>query len=406
MTIERQPPLSDQSESIIGQFESTWRAAADNGFSFEPDVQLFSLAAPVREQSGVLLELIAVDLEMRWRYRRGQLRVESYLRRIPELSKDGIPLPLILEEYRSRCRWGDPPSRSEFIARFPWVQHLADELAAVDAELCLEEAYRAGEHDAFAPLSSHDYLLRRQLGVGGAARVYTAVQRSLDKVVAFKVLKKRWRDDPRTVERFLREARVAAQLRHPQIVDVHGLGRLPGGELFMVMDLIQGQSLRDMMQQGRKWTWTEATSIIRRVAEIVDAVHCQGFLHADITPGNILVDGDNVPYLTDFGMSVPRNAPLSSYGGTPHFAAPEQATADPLGPETDVYGLAATLAAMLTGPPEREGDSDGGASPSLPPWPLEAVAPAHRHVLEAALQQDRRQRIATARLLVAVIDSV
>ncbi len=156
--------------------------------------------------------------------------------------------------------------------------------------------------DLQMPLFHGDYHLQRLIGSGGMCKAYAATQRSLGKLVCVKALRKRSRHDPRTVSRFLQEARVVTRLRHPQIVAIHGLGRLPDGGYFMVMDWIDGHDLahecRDVLMSPSK-----ATRLVASLADVLDYVHQRGVVHCDLKPANVLLDQNERPFLTDFGLA-------------------------------------------------------------------------------------------------------
>lgn len=367
-------PAADAFEERIAAFESAWRAGSRPKIrAFLPDAGDVQNAAARLELS---LELIQIDLEFRWRKgkRRGPL-LEWYLKHFPELGTlDAIPPALVAQEYRVRKRWGDGPSHSEYVARFPrGGLALIDALAGVDVDLADEGLPVASEKsrtpncqarvdfDPDAPLHHSDYHLKRQIGSGSMCRVYTAVQVSLDKPVAVKVLHKKRLKDELAVQRFRREARLTALLRHDGIVGVHGLGRLPDGGYFMVLDLVSGQDLSRLgVVESQR-----ASRIVARLAEIVAHVHDSGFIHCDLKPANVLIDeGDNV-FLTDFGLARPFDVPADSLfgtqlAGTPAYMAPEQIDLSfgPVGPWTDVYGLGGILHTLLFGQPPFVGTAE------------------------------------------------
>jgi eukaryotic-like serine/threonine-protein kinase len=200
------------------------------------------------------------------------------------------------------------------------------------------------------------YELCEVVGAGGVARVHRAVDRHLERDVAVKVLddEQARSADPSGRDRFLREARSAARLQHPHLVTIYDAGE-DAGELFLVMELVDGQSLAALIGQRAPLPVDEAVSIAVQILDGLSAVHADGVIHRDVKPSNVLVDAAGRARLTDFGIAkrlddIEQN--LTSAGmvvGTPTYLAPEQATGDRLGVATDVYLVGLVLDEMLTG---------------------------------------------------------
>jgi hypothetical protein len=200
------------------------------------------------------------------------------------------------------------------------------------------------------------YELREVVGAGGVARVHRAVDRHLERDVAVKMLddQQARSADPSGRDRFLREARSAARVQHPHLVTVYDAGE-DAGELFLVMELVDGQSLAALIAQRAPLPVDEAVSVAVQILDGLSAVHADGVIHRDVKPSNVLVDGAGQVRLTDFGIAkrlddIEEN--LTSAGmvvGTPTYLAPEQATGDRLSVATDVYLVGLVLDEMLTG---------------------------------------------------------
>jgi serine/threonine-protein kinase len=200
------------------------------------------------------------------------------------------------------------------------------------------------------------YELREVVGAGGVARVHRAVDRHLERDVAIKVLddQQARSADPSGRDRFLREARSAARLQHPHLVTVFDAGE-DAGELFLVMEFVNGQSLAAIISERAPLPIDEAVSIAVQILDGLSAVHADGVIHRDVKPSNVLVDGAGRVRLTDFGIAkrldeIEEN--LTSAGmvvGTPTYLAPEQAAGERLGIATDIYSVGLVLAEMLTG---------------------------------------------------------
>jgi tetratricopeptide (TPR) repeat protein len=202
-----------------------------------------------------------------------------------------------------------------------------------------------------------DYELEAELGRGGMGIVFRARQTSLDRIVALKLMHKPLSADRAHAARFLREARVAASLRHPGIVAVYDLGRLEGVPFF-TMEFVEGSSLEGLLADGPVAP-ARAAELVMIVAQSIAHAHEHGVVHRDLKPSNVLLDLDGRPKLADFGLAkdlsanTPRGATQPGFLiGTPAHMAPEQAAGDTSGqPAVDIYGLGALLYHLLTGCP-------------------------------------------------------
>lgn len=200
-----------------------------------------------------------------------------------------------------------------------------------------------------------DYELLAELGRGGMGVVYRARQGSLDRIVALKLMHPALAAEPEHAARFLREARLAASLRHPGIVAIYDLGRLDGVPFF-TMELVEGSSLDALLGDGPVAA-ARAAELVMIVAQSVAHAHERGVVHRDLKPSNVLLDLEGRPLLADFGLAkdlsarAPRGATQPGFLiGTPAHMAPEQAAGDPSGqPAVDIYGLGALLYHLLTG---------------------------------------------------------
>jgi serine/threonine protein kinase len=218
--------------------------------------------------------------------------------------------------------------------------------------------------EELAPLRLDDFRLESQIGKGAMGTVHRATQLSLNKPVAVKILHVSGPRQRDAIDRFLAEGRVVASLRHENIVDVHGVGRTSDGQLFLVMDLIDGSNLAERLRHG-PLSIREAAHVVRQVARAVGHAHARGIIHRDLKPSNVLLDGSGRIFLTDFGLARPSDSSSNTNRpgqvvGTPGFMAPEQVSVDygVIGPRVDVFGLGALLYALLTNQPPIAGGSD------------------------------------------------
>ncbi len=397
------PPTGEANDldAILDRFDRAWQQGPP------PAIEDFLTVGQAGGQRRLLHELIKIDLEYRWHRRRssrpdrsadGSLpsrpRLEDYVNRLSSLgSLKQLPLTLIVEEYRVRQRWGDRPGHVEYAERFPQMgAALSAELARIDEELAIERGSRLlpryrvcpqcegglpGEVRSSGPKrdAQHPsqrlgrYQLGKLLGTGAFGAVWQARDTELAREVAVKLPRVGRFVSPAEEERFLREARFAAQLRHPGIVAVHDVGR-EQETLFIVSELVRGVNLAEWLRGGRP-TFLEAANLVARVADALDYAHRQGVVHRDIKPSNILLELDedaanDTPswpgrravrrsLIADFGLarcdaSEDRMTLDGQLLGTPAYMSPEQVgNPHAVDGRSDVYSLGVILYELLTG---------------------------------------------------------
>jgi predicted Ser/Thr protein kinase len=237
-----------------------------------------------------------------------------------------------------------------------------------------------------------NYQIGEELGRGGMAVVYRAYQPSLNRYVAIKVLPPQLAFDRQFVERFLREARSAAGLRHPNIVVVHDVGE-QNGLYYIVMEYLEGRTLKEVIEQEGSLPPDRVARILEQVAAALDYAHARGFIHRDVKPANIFVgEGDRVT-LTDFGIAkaAAEAEQLTRTGtlvGTPEYMSPEQAEGGIVDPRTDLYALGVVLYQMLTGQVPFKGNTPHStlyAVVNQPPPPPRQLNPALPPAVEAVV---------------------
>ncbi len=201
-----------------------------------------------------------------------------------------------------------------------------------------------------------DYELLAEIARGGMGVVYKARQTRLNRTVAVKMILAGELADQDDVRRFLSEAEAAAGLDHPGIVPVYESGEI-NGQHFFSMGFVDGQSLAALLTQG-PLPPRQAAELLAQVADAVDYAHERGVIHRDLKPGNILLDQEGHPRVTDFGLAkrVAGDSNLTRTGqalGTPSYMPPEQASGklDAIRPAADIYALGAVLYATITGRP-------------------------------------------------------
>jgi eukaryotic-like serine/threonine-protein kinase len=239
------------------------------------------------------------------------------------------------------------------------------------------------------------------------ATVHRARDEVLDRDVAVKLLHAHLATDPAFLDRFRREARAAAALSHPNVVAVHDWGETDEGP-FLVLQLIDGPSLRGVLRHRRRLHAEEAVSVLGPAAAGLGAAHAAGLVHRDVKPENLLLGLDGTVRVTDFGLARAAASATSTFGtdvlvGSPHYLSPEAVRGEPLDPTADVYALGVVLFEVLTGRPPFEADSPFAtavqhtANRVPPPSSVVATVPtALDEVVRRATDPDRDARYADA----------
>jgi serine/threonine protein kinase len=284
------------------------------------------------------------------------------------------------------------------------------------------DADRDGHLDAGFAVG--DYVVERFLGAGAMGEVYAGTHPVIGKRVAIKVLRLELAASAEAAERFIREARAVNQIDHENVVDVFAFGRLGDGRLYLVMDLVDGRSLRARLVDGALPVGT-ALDILETIAEALDAAHARGVVHRDLKPDNIMLSNATPPkvMILDFGIAkliskANEGKPtgpgtLTGAGtwlGTPGYMAPEQWSADGAGPASDRYALGVIAFELLTGTLPFSANSvpammEQHFRAKVPAVSTRgaAVPPAVDTVLARALAKDPDARYPSAR---AVVDAL
>ncbi len=199
------------------------------------------------------------------------------------------------------------------------------------------------------------YKVLGKIGAGAMAFVYKGRQLSLNRIVAIKVLPKRFSDNPEYVERFYKEGQAAAKLNHSNIVQAFDVGEA-GGYHYFVMEYVEGKTLSDDLVNGYVFPEQEAIDIVIQVAHALAHAHAKGLIHRDVKPKNIMISKDGTVKLADMGLAretADLETAQSEAGkayGTPYYIAPEQIRGKiDIDERADIYGLGATLYHMVTG---------------------------------------------------------
>ncbi len=196
------------------------------------------------------------------------------------------------------------------------------------------------------------YRLLERVGRGGMGTVYRAIQISLDREVAFKVLSPELVKDKSFVEQFFREARAAGQLNHPHIVQVYDVGQ-EGDTFYYSMEFVRGGSLEDRLREQGRLSVEESLRVAHETATALEYAELRGIVHRDIKPDNLMLAEDGRVRVADLGLALSLKSSADTKGqpilGTPHFISPEQALRRDIDIRSDIYSLGATLYRMLAG---------------------------------------------------------
>jgi serine/threonine-protein kinase len=269
------------------------------------------------------------------------------------------------------------------------------------------------------------YRIIELLGRGGMGAVYRAEHLQLAKPVAIKLLRPEISARKDADQRFQREALAGARLTHPNVVGVIDFGHRDDGSLYLVMELLQGESLRARLDASTRMPWPRALHIARQLLRGLGHAHDQGVIHRDIKPENIYLSHDgedpDVAKLIDFGIALltageGADVKITAAGlavGTPTYLAPEQAVGGTIGPATDLYSLSVVLFEMIAGRPPFVADEAVRlltAHAMTPPptinglEPAAALPPAVEAVIQRGLGKTWSERYTSAAEYIAAID--
>ncbi len=325
------------------------------------------------------IDALCREFERQWRAKEDPL-IEEFVSRVGEEGRSAAIRELIAQEADMRQEAGETVEAEEYHERFP-----ADR-AEVDAAFQLlrrpNNSGRANEETGPAParnlIETHDtdrkptpcdesdpssigrYKIQERIGEGAFGRVYRARDEDLQRDVAIKVSRPD-RFLPGDVDRMLEEARAVAQLeKHSNTVEVYDVGRLDDGSCFVVLELIQGRTLQEEIEQGRL-SQERAWEVMLHVTAAIQHAHARGLVHRDLKPANILLDADGNAHVADFGLAISDQTHVnkaSDVSGTPAYMAPEQVQGDAhqLDGRADIWAIGVILYELFTGHRPFHGD--------------------------------------------------
>jgi len=338
-----------------------------------------------------LADVIAVDQYWRWMLGSG-VSAETYLEQFPKLAKDAqLKFELILGEYCVRKDVGREVDADQLVERFPELRKAIVKILANPAKIrrfrqqsvATEAARRRSETMSIAAVESQladetfllpdpdpepepepdsmgetfgRYRIVRKLGEGTMGTVYLAGDPQLDRQVALKIPKFKRDDNSEGIERFYREARIAAGLRSANICPVYDVGDV-GGVHYISMAYIEGRLLSDIIVEHKRLRTRVAAMLVRTLATALHDAHLQGIVHRDLKPSNIIIDERNRPVIMDFGLA--RETPKAgeerltadrTIVGSPAYMSPELIESDgAVGPHSDMFSLGVLFYELLSG---------------------------------------------------------
>ncbi len=342
------------------------------------------------------IDQVCMDFEDEWLAGKRPL-IESWAQRVPAEERESLVCELLRVEIEHRENLGEIPVATDYATRLgQWIDVVGDVFRNFSPS---EESWQY-DHQVGR------YRYERRLATGAFGTVFLMTDLELQRQVAMKVPRRDRCTDPRDVERWLHEARTLAQLKHPGIIPIYDVGRLPDDIPYLIMPYLSGGTLEQRLDEA-SMTWQQATEITIQISQAVHYAHSRGFVHRDLKPSNVLLDIEGRAFVGDFGLSMKRRGEMHGMGvraGTLSYMAPEQfERPQQVGPAADVWALGVVLYEMLTGShpfPSRDRETLlEMLRTSHPTWPHQAQPEVPRAVSRhcmRCLQKHPDQRPRTA----------
>ncbi len=319
-------------------------------------------------------------------------------------------LELVRAELHSLTEKGNPISLADLLVQRGYVTR--SQLARLNRAMDEDSMYRPAQQIP-------GFQIQSKLGQGAMAVVFKAKQLSLDRTVAVKVLPKRLSENAEFVERFYREGRAAARLNDPNIVQAYDVGEA-GGYHYFVMEYIDGQTVYDLLTDGRPVEEAKAVNLIRQAALALDHAHRHGFIHRDVKPKNIMIIKASIVKLADMGLArevddyATATAEAGRAYGTPYYISPEQIRGEiTIDGRADIYALGATFYHMVTGRVPFDGTTPSAVmhkhlkDPLIPPDHINPkLTAAVGEIIEVMMAKNASDRYPSMAEVISDLDAV
>jgi len=319
-------------------------------------------------------------------------------------------LELVRAELHSLTEKGNPISLADLLVQRGYVTR--SQLARLNRAMDEDSMYRPAQQIP-------GFQIQSKLGQGAMAVVFKAKQLSLDRTVAVKVLPKRLSENAEFVERFYREGRAAARLNDPNIVQAYDVGEA-GGYHYFVMEYIDGQTVYDLLTDGRPVEEAKAVNLIRQAALALDHAHRHGFIHRDVKPKNIMITKASIVKLADMGLArevddyATATAEAGRAYGTPYYISPEQIRGEiTIDGRADIYALGATFYHMVTGRVPFDGTTPSAVmhkhlkDPLIPPDHINPkLTAAVGEIIEVMMAKNASDRYPSMAEVISDLDAV
>jgi len=305
--------------------------------------------------------------------------------------------------------------------------YLNDKRVSGDERMSFGDTIRIGEavyelvdetKDEPITLDIPGYHIIERIGRGGMGTVYKSRQLSMDRIVALKVLNDRYSRDEKFIERFIKEARSAGRLSHPNVIHVHDVSEASGVHYF-TMEYVDGTTVKSLLKKKGRLEVDKALDIVLQAAKALEYAHENAIVHRDIKPDNLMLTSDGVVKLADLGIAktfdegMEEGAKKRKVFGTPHYMAPEQALGKEIDARADIYSLGATFYHILTGSTPFEGPTvtdvlKAHIQDSLPPIQEKAphVPDSVVFIVERMMAKSIDKRYASMNALIEDVEKV